>query len=418
MMVHCDKIQFRNEPYDYRELTPVLSGIKNGTDPEFEVRKNGRICKARTVMPYRSYRDAFGTDGCPDVAEARPNPGSPEQVVSNLEGLIREFHKDFPGVDLCTTGNKYAVGAHLHLSIPDEIHGVKPLRVPASLLMVFDACLAKPVWSLNGSARGNYAQLSSCREQPHGFEYRSCPSAIMSNPVIARIAFKILREVTKYYLTHETMEFNDIFTVEDYVKYAGLTEDEARAYLGFAEDYINNDRGRRIMAYWLADMQTVQPTRNVASEYSGEIPFADGSVIFNSGDSFSEQVITGLESMVMAYLNKVRVPVCVNFYGLAASRGSVSTIRLGDHYRTIRNVPVNFPMRNRATMTVNIGLPYDIRLNEQEFTRLKDVILSRVKEQVCLLMEAEYGTRWWFQRNAQRRAAREAQQMNNSQVQE
>jgi hypothetical protein len=168
-----------------------------GADPEFLlVDPDGRVVSASRFFP----RDgAAGSDAlrvrgrirCP-VAELRPDPaGDPDALARGIRGLMRRA-----GAMTAAAGRPlrwlaggmpvpgFALGGHLHLNVPPS----------ARLLRVLDSCVALPLAAAE-DARGvrrrpRYGALGDFRVKPHGFEYRTPPSWLVS-PIAARAAFAV-----------------------------------------------------------------------------------------------------------------------------------------------------------------------------------------------------------------------------------
>ena len=106
------------------------------------------------------------------------------------------------------------------------------------LMSLLDDFIGIPTKALSGSARSEYGHLSDHRAQPHGFEYRTPPAAVFQNPAISCIVLTLARNLTKNYLNAATFEYdNRNLTLEDYIKYGGLTKQQAKYYITFCKKY-------------------------------------------------------------------------------------------------------------------------------------------------------------------------------------
>ncbi|WP_211230125.1 putative amidoligase domain-containing protein, partial [Desulfovirgula thermocuniculi] len=215
------------------------SRVTVGGDPEFEMWRGNTLVSADD---YLDMGDSIGTDGARNQVELRPAPGTPSQVVRSLRELIKEFAKRFPKYDLDAAGHKYPCGGHIHIGgIPDR-------EPPGELLELLDDFIGKPSLPLSGEARGDYRRLSAWEDKPWGFEYRTPPAAVFSNPRVARTVLKLARNlVTKFY-SGRALEYNDPPGVEDYIRVGGLTEREAAYLVEFFRQGV--PRSLRIRAAW------------------------------------------------------------------------------------------------------------------------------------------------------------------------
>lgn len=166
-----------------------------GADPEFLlVGPDGRVVSASRYFP----RDgAAGSDAlrvrgqlrCP-VAELRPDPAvDPDGLLRGIRGLMRraEAMTAAAGRPLRWLAGGmpvpgFALGGHLHLSIPPSTR----------LLRVLDSCVALPLAAAEDARavkrRPRYGALGDFRVKSHGFEYRTPPSWLVS-PLAAQAAF-------------------------------------------------------------------------------------------------------------------------------------------------------------------------------------------------------------------------------------
>jgi len=168
-----------------------------GADPEFLlVGPDGRVVSASR---YFSRDGAAGSDAlrvsgqlrCP-VAELRPDPAvDPDGLMRGIRGLLRraEALTAAAGRPLRWLAGGmpvpgFALGGHLHLSIPPS----------ARLLRVLDSCVALPLAAAEDARavkrRPRYGALGDFRVKSHGFEYRTPPSWLVS-PLAAQAAFAI-----------------------------------------------------------------------------------------------------------------------------------------------------------------------------------------------------------------------------------
>lgn len=122
----------------------------------------------------------IGLDGALNVLEIRPDPAHERKLFQNIRKLIKKIP-----VAVYTAGDAYPCGAHIHFSNPienfDTYAGDEFRNAVIDLMDELAVDIIK-----YGSARGDYRNLSAYRKQPHGFEYRSLPSIILTKPEITK----------------------------------------------------------------------------------------------------------------------------------------------------------------------------------------------------------------------------------------
>ena len=170
--------------------------LKIGADPEFVLlRRDGRI-----VSPTR-FLDPGGAAGCDTVvvgrtvrhpvAELRPEPASdPAELAAHLRRLLQQAAARITERDLRWLAGGMPVpglglGGHIHFS---------GTWLSSRLLRMLDSCVAFPLALVEDPAgrkrRPRYGALGDYRLQPHGFEYRTPPSWLVS-PMAAQAAFAL-----------------------------------------------------------------------------------------------------------------------------------------------------------------------------------------------------------------------------------
>jgi hypothetical protein len=355
-----------------QEAKRVKSEITLGADPELEfVDRQGNIRVAREVMSEHDTRVSptaeLGIDAAGGPVEIRPRPGmTGTEVVENIKRIMARATASYPGCDLSVKGDRHAIGLHIHLGVNFEA------RPPFSLVTIFDDLLARPVWSTNGAARGSYAQLSQHRSQPWGFEYRSLPSAVMATPEIMRIALDISKGIIKYYLSHDMVEYNDVPTVDDYVRITGITAEDAQQYLAFAGVY-RTLNAQKIIANWTTPVPYVPPTPSTTSTAgfcsTGDrvIPMP-GEVVF--WDDWDNGAMGWLRQKLRSYMIRYDIHMPVVLYGLSQSRGMVCTIGIRRHDEILRLSQHQMPRRTVENGVMYIGIPYTIRIDHTVFNSM------------------------------------------------
>jgi hypothetical protein len=227
------------------KLKRLAETFKLGADPEFEYLYQGEVRDLRnTQTAYFLHRNGkVGVDGAGHQLEMRPDPGlNPEEFVSNmrklfLENVTRRTH-------LSSVGDEYPLGGHLHVGFG---YSVEP---PASLVKLLDFYIGKPTLKMDGKARGSYGQLSKFRPQPHGFEYRTPPSAIFAHPRMTYVTTKILYTVIKKYLLGYAFLVPDREVKKEDLLRLGLTKQEATFFFSFIKSFSKMKYDYNVAGFW------------------------------------------------------------------------------------------------------------------------------------------------------------------------
>jgi len=172
-----------------RQATGLPSSAVLGADPEFMLasRRTGRMVPASRFFP------RYGPVGCdrrtvwtprPErpLAEIRPRPRSnPQELVEAIrQGLRRALGRASRRRVKAVAGNMpfrgFPTGGHIHFS---------RRRLSTRLLRALDNYLALPLLMVENSAtarrrRYRYGLLGDWRWKPHGFEYRTPGSWLVS----------------------------------------------------------------------------------------------------------------------------------------------------------------------------------------------------------------------------------------------
>lgn len=326
--------------------------ISMGADPELEVKKNGRVVKADAALNIHNYTSTdIGLDGAASQLEFRPKPGTPQQVVKNIRHLVKKFSEKYPEFDLTDEGNRYPLGGHIHAGVGH------PIDCPNDLVAILDDFIGKPTLKLSGKARGSYQYLSMVRSQPHGFEYRSTPSAVFQNPVITHIVLSLMKNLCEKYFNQETLIYNDNPTEEDYVKVGGLKPRQVKYFMEFCRSY--------------------KPEKSIRSSWKVE-PVPESSVIethapaINFRDEWDPVVAGHLTEDIQEGV-QTSLPITVTLYGLSRERGeNMATIQIVDTCLIDGSLPRPHWGRN----TLNIGFSRELRTRGMGRTRRMDIVRS------------------------------------------
>lgn len=181
--------------------------ITLGADPEFVLLgKDGKLVAASRYLPPE------GLAGCDSVVrrgvrvwplvELRPEPASePAAVVASLRRLLGAATKRIGGAQLTWLAGALPIrglplGGHVHIG------GAAPT---GERLRALDNAVALPLRLMEpasaASRRPRYGNLGDWRRQPHGFEYRTPPSWLLSPKLalgtlsLAQIAVAHAREL-------------------------------------------------------------------------------------------------------------------------------------------------------------------------------------------------------------------------------
>ena len=270
-----------------------------GSDPEFEELEDW---SGYRPVPTRFSGDGeIGADGAGSQIELRPAPAPSAQIlVKHIKKLIQRV-----SVPVSVKGDRYPLGCHIHFGIPE---GAKMFIL--KFVELLDDFLGKQLLDLSGRARGSYRRLGAYEEKPWGFEYRSLPSAVIMSPGIARIVFKIARNVVKYLLekgkvVYQIDDTTGVPTERDYRRIAKLTTSEYSEFNRFLSEY-SKYQGEPINANWV----------KVKPEYQISVCFRD---------DWDQDVKFFVKEWLERRFRRSRIKrdLAVHLFGLKAERGEV-----------------------------------------------------------------------------------------------
>jgi len=199
--------------------------IKLGCDPELEqlASPSGYTVVSPTVN--HSTSTEIGVDGAGSQIELRPGAyTTPESIVTKIKTLIEQL----PPVGI--VGDRFPLGGHIHIG------GIKYSREAIKLL---DDFIGKLSAKTSGDARGSYKHLGAYETKSYGFEYRSPSSTWLHNPEIARITFKLTKQLMILGHSADGIEYElDSSGVPSLASYEKLlTTDEAIEFISFHKNY-------------------------------------------------------------------------------------------------------------------------------------------------------------------------------------
>lgn len=199
--------------------------IKLGCDPELEqlASPNGYTVVSPTVN--HSTSTEIGVDGAGSQIGLRPGAyTTPENIVTKIKALIEQL----PPVGI--VGDRFPLGGHIHVG------GIKYSKEAIKLL---DDFIGKLSAKTSGDARGSYKNLGAYETKSYGFEYRSPSSTWLHNPEIARITFKLTKQLMVLGHSAGGIEYElDSSGVPSLASYEKLlTTDEAIEFISFHKNY-------------------------------------------------------------------------------------------------------------------------------------------------------------------------------------
>jgi len=279
----------------------------------------------------------LGVDGAGDQVELRPAAGDPRKVVSNIKKLFKKFSQKYSQYDLSDQGDDYPLGGHIHVGIG------RSWRPDAGLIQILDDFVGRAVIELSGTARDEYKKLGQIRTQPHGFEYRTAPSAVFQNPAITYITLRLVQNLCEKYFQEHTLEYESRPTIQDYINVGGLTKQQANYFVKFISGYKPT---KSIKASW-----------HVAEQVEVKPPLV--TVIFS--DKWSPYVRQWIKKYISEKV-KVSLPITIKMYGLGHQRGvNLCTIPTSKT-TVVSSIP--HPVWNASSRTLQVGLSYNRRTSE------------------------------------------------------
>jgi hypothetical protein len=332
--------------------------IKLGCDPEFEIMTAGKeIVEARIFNDLSGTYGKIGKDASGLQLEFRPNPGSPDDVVAELETLFEQYYRNHATTSLCVSGHTHPLGGHIHVGIDRYV------RPTSELLSLLDDFVGVPTVSLSGRARGTYKQLSYYESKNWGFEYRTPPAIIFYNPTLTRIVLKLIRNlVDRYINVKKDIVYNKPITQDDLVNIGELTENEARYYTSK-----------------LAHLRTLIGTGSVIEARWGKnVDKKDEKFIITFSDDWLEIIRTNFTTELQQTVGtqKINKSVIINFFGFKTERGLVSNIKI-ERMELISDKQV---IGNDGV--IRIGLPFSFRNDVSIYSIHKKDVLESVRKLV------------------------------------
>jgi hypothetical protein len=217
-----------------------------GGDPEFEVvdPESGEIIPATKVSLFveGGLSGQIGLDKEYAIAEFRPAPAySEEEYVENFLSLVERVKEE--NVLLCTKGDLYPLGGHIHVGSSDG-QIIKTLKGEVeSFVRVLDDFVGRVLLPTSGRGRGGYYGLFAYKYQPYGWEYRTPPASFYADPEMVRITYKLVRGLVGTLLIEGELSYEVLedgrAKPEEYLRF--LTQEETEYFLGFPERWARGE---------------------------------------------------------------------------------------------------------------------------------------------------------------------------------
>jgi len=175
-----------------------------GCDPEIVTRLNGKFVPAHNYFKSNS---SFGLDGCESIAEVRPGYSeSPIDLTSKIYQIIEYGHSKQPDLEFIAGhfADDHALGGHIHFSIqptPDIVDALD--TVLYSLSNVIDDREQR-----SRREHCGYGKRRAYRNQPHGFEFRT-PGSFLLSPSTTLVTFT-LAKLAVLGVTEDNLDFASI----------------------------------------------------------------------------------------------------------------------------------------------------------------------------------------------------------------
>jgi len=175
-----------------------------GCDPELLCRRNGRFISANNFFKSNS---SFGLDGCCEIAEVRPGYSeSPIDLTAKIHQIIEYGHSKAPDLEFYAGHfqDSQSLGGHIHFSLDPEAEIVDALD---TVLYSLSNCIDDRDQRTQREKCG-YGKRKSTRKQPHGFEYRT-PGSWLLSPSTTLVTFT-LAKLAVLGATENNIDFSEV----------------------------------------------------------------------------------------------------------------------------------------------------------------------------------------------------------------
>ncbi len=159
-----------------------------GCDPELLCRLNGKFVPAYN---YFKSNCSFGLDGCESIAELRPGfSESPIDLTAKIKIILEYGHEKAPDMEFYAGHyvDEYSLGGHIHLGLPPDNSLIDTLD---TVLYSLSNCIDDKNQRTKRE-RSGYGKRRAYRRQPHGCEYRT-PGSWLLSPSVALVTLTLAK---------------------------------------------------------------------------------------------------------------------------------------------------------------------------------------------------------------------------------
>jgi hypothetical protein len=354
--------------------------ITYGCDPEFEIIMNKRIVRA-DENGFDRATGSIGADGAGAQLELRPRPSDNiDNLIRNITKLFARLKISHPQFALSTIGNTFPLGGHIHVGIKDKknANSINESLIN-KLVKLFDYYIGELVLNTSGDARQHYKTLGACEQKDYGFEYRTPPSTIFTNPTICRIIYNIIDIIIKKFLNGEKFEIDNNIKIIKRIAKLGIKKNILILLIKYMRRITNILRyDENIIDFWLNKRK--EKKNFILRPISTFNPIR---ITFSSHDAFCSYLTQELESIVNKIKTK-RKNAMVHFIGLKEERGITF---LGIDVPGIKKTHITeIPKLREASNELIIGFPYIYRINkdninvENPWDPLSDCLINKIMQ--------------------------------------
>lgn len=159
-----------------------------GADPELVVRLNGRFVNAHNYFKSQS---SMGLDGCEAICEVRPGfSESPLDLTAKIYQILEYGNSKHPELEFISGHfvDNYSLGGHIHFSLSPTSEIINNLD---TLLYSLSNCIDDKEQRTKREKCG-YGKRKAFRKQPHGAEYRT-PGSWLLSPSTALVTLTLAK---------------------------------------------------------------------------------------------------------------------------------------------------------------------------------------------------------------------------------
>jgi len=159
-----------------------------GCDPELACRLNGKFVNAHN---YYKSSSSFGLDGCESIAELRPGfSESPIDLTSKIYQILEYGHSKHPDLEFISGHyvDDHPIGGHIHIGCKPSTEIIDALD---TVLYSLSNCIDDKNQRTKRENCG-YGKRKAYRMQPHGFEFRT-PGSWLLSPSTTLVTFTLAK---------------------------------------------------------------------------------------------------------------------------------------------------------------------------------------------------------------------------------